>query len=114
MELDILVRVVFETVINVIIADGSARTEGHPFAFFRSQRVGMMMEFNYFQRTVQNHVMYGIPQIAKASAQSGNQLIMDDDASVFVSFFLGSFANRMPKRKYFIGINHNPVNFPAG
>ena len=109
MQLDVLVRTVPETVINIVVAYGSSRAEGYSFPFFRSQRIGMMVEFGNCQRTVQNHIVDGIPQIAKAAAQAGNQFVMNDDAPVFIAFCLGGFAYRMPEGKYFIGINHQFV-----
>ena len=114
MQLDILIRIVLKTVVNVVVTDGSARAEGHPFAFFRGQGIGMVMEFGNLQRAVQHHVMNGISQIAEAAPQTGNQLVVYDDAPVFIAFFLGSFSHRMPEGQDLIGINHQFIYFFTG
>ena len=74
----------------------------------------MVMEFGNLQRTVQHHVMNGISQITEAAPQTGDQLVVYDDAPVFIAFFLGGFSHRMPEGKDLIGINHQFIYFFTG
>ena len=117
MQLDVLVRIIFETVINIIVAYGSARAERYPFPFLGGQGIGMMMKLGHGQRAVQHHIMDGVAQITKTAPQSGDQFVVYDDAPVFIAFFLGGFAYRMPEGKNLAGVNHQLVQFlrrPAG
>ena len=107
--LEILIRVVPETQINIIISNRSSCTVGDARPFIRSKRIRMRVVLRDGQRAVQSQQMNGIAKIAETASNTRLQMVGDDDTAIFISFSLARPADGSPKRKGFARMNDQSI-----
>ena len=109
-----LIGTVVKAIINVVVADRGAGSEGHSAPLIRKQGVGMMMELRHLEGAVQNQPVNQISHRAQASPEAGNQLSVFDHQALLVALPCGGFPDGFPKGKGLARTNDQTVDLVAG